>query len=794
MSSFIIDVIKCKGIIQQGPRKGLQCQRDTTDTGYCVYHTRNYEHETLTKSGKTLCNGFFRGCNNQLDAEDMKQSRKFCETCRTKKLGKQYPCQHNGCSFKIKCEEDKYCDKHVREHLRDIEREKNVQYCDISRGCFNLLDGDIKCKECRNNEKEKAKYEMTQLRQHYNIILPERIEKNELFEKQESIVSEIKEVWRTVQRNAIARKMVFTLTQQELEKLVIQPCYYCGFYSDYKFIGIDRIDNNKGYILDNCVPACKMCNMIKNKDHPIAFLDKIELICSYKQFPKSIRNKTSIKWDIYLSSGRKITYSEYKTDVKGRTKHIEFLLTEEEYNTLINGECYLCGINPMDGHRNGIDRIDSNGHYTLENSKTCCGHCNRMKRDYSYEHFMSKCIQIKTHACDRSRFQGIPYLEPTVYKLTKEYYRADEISKFLKDGYLTRFLEWCEEKQKTPEFTSTITCIASKLEGDIEEQIRRELDNERARKVGQSKQPEKKHLHAATVYAWLTGGKEDEFLKWYSEQYEKTQLFNSRFKELKELLPTISREEGIKSCKKFMYDEKSRRNSQRGRDEKRIESKETSESSTVTEYKNILVPVVSKEKISKSKETILGTIPKKVNIEETKTTLRQWKVADIYDYIAANNEHMYYAYLQQSNDLQEVKVFEEKWVTLLQTVKSATRKEGETIIKSFVVWLRNIRHSKICAERNAKVSLDKEERQHYRADGILILFKTNNIDEIAKFKSYTESYAGDDSTDPKWIKRWTLFVTAVNNETTDESKKKLISKFLMAQRKKKMDRKHNNDT
>ena len=77
----------------------------------------------------------------------------------------------------------------------------------------------------------------------------------------------------------------------------------------------------------------------------------------------------------------------------------------------------------------------------------------------------------------------------------------------------------------------------------------------------------------------------------------------------------------------------------------------------------------------------------------------------------------------------------------------------------------------------------------YRADGILILFKTKNTDEITKFKAYTESYAGDNPTDPKWIKRWTEFTAAVEKEPTDESKKKLISKFLSAQRKKKMDRK-----
>lgn len=782
-----MDISKCKGIIQQGPRKGLRCQRDITDTGYCVYHQRNYEHEQLITSGKKLCSGFFRGCKNELSAEDINQSRKFCEACRTKKSGKQFPCQFNECPFKIKNEDDKYCDKHIREHLRDIEKKKNVQYCDISRGCFNLLEGDIKCKQCRNKEKEKARYEMTHLRQHYNITLPEHSEKNELFEKQEYMVSEIKEVWRSVQRNAITRKKVFTLTQQDFEKLVIQPCYYCGFYSDYKFIGIDRTDNNKGYILDNCVPSCKMCNMIKNKDHPIAFLDKIDIICSYKQFPKSIRNKSDIKWDLYFTSGRKISFSEYKTDVRGRTKHIEFFLTESEYNTLVNGECYLCGINPMEGHRNGIDRLDSNGHYTLENSKPCCGHCNRMKRDYSYENFISKCIQIKTHSCDRSIFQGIPYLEPTIYKLTKEYYRAEEITKFLKDGHLTRFLEWCEEKEKTPEFISAITYIASKLEGDIESQIRRELDNERARKATKTEETGKKHLHASTVYAWLTTGKEDEFLKWFDTQYNKTQLFDARFKELKGILYTQSKEEGIKSCKQFMYDEKSRRNSQKGREGKRKEeSNDSSEKSTLSEYKNILVPINPKVTSSKTKDSILNTIlPKK----ETITTLKQWKTSDIYDYICANNEHMYYSYLKESNPLDEIHAFQNKWPSLLQTVKSAPKNEGEAAVKAFVLWLRNIRHTKICAERNAKTSLDKDDRQHYRADGILILFKTKNTDEISKFKAYTESYAGDNTTDPKWIKRWTEFTAAVEKESTDDTKKKLISKFLSAQRKKKMDRK-----
>jgi 5-methylcytosine-specific restriction endonuclease McrA len=29
-------------------------------------------------------------------------------------------------------------------------------------------------------------------------------------------------------------------------------------------MGIDRIDNNKGYFWENCVPACKECNTSKS--------------------------------------------------------------------------------------------------------------------------------------------------------------------------------------------------------------------------------------------------------------------------------------------------------------------------------------------------------------------------------------------------------------------------------------------------------------------------------------------------------------------------------------------------
>ncbi len=38
-----------------------------------------------------------------------------------------------------------------------------------------------------------------------------------------------------------------------------ESCVYCGYSST----GLDRVDNSKGHLKSNCVPACKVCNVAK---------------------------------------------------------------------------------------------------------------------------------------------------------------------------------------------------------------------------------------------------------------------------------------------------------------------------------------------------------------------------------------------------------------------------------------------------------------------------------------------------------------------------------------------------
>lgn len=67
------------------------------------------------------------------------------------------------------------------------------------------------------------------------------------------------------------RKINCELTETEMNEIISHECFYCGDKTD---IGIDRIDNSKGYIKENCVPCCGMCNRMKNVFSQESFIEK----------------------------------------------------------------------------------------------------------------------------------------------------------------------------------------------------------------------------------------------------------------------------------------------------------------------------------------------------------------------------------------------------------------------------------------------------------------------------------------------------------------------------------------
>lgn len=69
------------------------------------------------------------------------------------------------------------------------------------------------------------------------------------------------------QRNAKTKDRNFDISEDEFIKISKQPCVYCGEYSDTydgePFSGVDRVDSNLGYSIDNCVSCCATCNRMK---------------------------------------------------------------------------------------------------------------------------------------------------------------------------------------------------------------------------------------------------------------------------------------------------------------------------------------------------------------------------------------------------------------------------------------------------------------------------------------------------------------------------------------------------
>ena len=88
----------------------------------------------------------------------------------------------------------------------------------------------------------------------------------------------------------------FNLTEEQFKEITQQDCYYCGekpnqifnhkgSNGDYIYNGIDRIDNTKGYTINNIVPCCGFCNMAKKSHTEQEFKDWVKRIYN-KMFTK----------------------------------------------------------------------------------------------------------------------------------------------------------------------------------------------------------------------------------------------------------------------------------------------------------------------------------------------------------------------------------------------------------------------------------------------------------------------------------------------------------------------------
>lgn len=94
--------------------------------------------------------------------------------------------------------------------------------------------------------------------------------------------------------------------------------------------------------------------------------------------------------DNKYSNSRHFRRRKFSILGNAKSRGIKVELSDAEINALLNSNCYYCGKEGADG----IDRIDSNKNYTIDNVVPCCGICNRMKNKFSLNLFLEQVSKI----------------------------------------------------------------------------------------------------------------------------------------------------------------------------------------------------------------------------------------------------------------------------------------------------------------------------------------------------------------------------------------------------------------
>lgn len=105
--------------------------------------------------------------------------------------------------------------------------------------------------------------------------------------------SSFRGLYKNYRNRAAAAGLEFSLTIDDFRLLTSQSCHYCGeapfqafisnhqSHGEYIYIGVDRLDNESGYRLNNVVSCCIHCNRAKGKLSSTQFLTLIQKISKH---------------------------------------------------------------------------------------------------------------------------------------------------------------------------------------------------------------------------------------------------------------------------------------------------------------------------------------------------------------------------------------------------------------------------------------------------------------------------------------------------------------------------------
>jgi hypothetical protein len=151
------------------------------------------------------------------------------------------------------------------------------------------------CLDCYKEYRNKNKVDYQQYKKDYGKDYYKK-NKESIAKKGKEYRKRTREIWRekwklkgktlgtrygVYKSTAKRRNIDFNITKEEFKKLWNKPCYYCG--SEIVGIGVDRLDNTKGYQVDNIVPCCAWCNKMKLNYTKEEFINHCEKIVNFNK-------------------------------------------------------------------------------------------------------------------------------------------------------------------------------------------------------------------------------------------------------------------------------------------------------------------------------------------------------------------------------------------------------------------------------------------------------------------------------------------------------------------------------
>jgi hypothetical protein len=450
----------CRERTKNKPKKDIiKCKKDnckfkkSDDNDYCGKHQTDYFKEQTINEGFKTCHNYIRGCREKLTL-DYKYSR--CQKCLEKdRIGENNRKQQkiinkNVCHSCLKeCDDDDFighneqrtltCQK-CRDYQKQFDEIRDKEKTNERRRITEKNPERIKVKkEWKYNNQDKIAQYWVNARNRkinnlgiddYHKIQADNAKKwrennkEKLSKIYKNEYLNVNKYYNVYKNDSFKKNLTFELTRDEFNEIVKSKCYYCGIIQEKGFNGIDKKNCFNGYTVDNCVSCCEICNVMKGSLDSNVFIKRIEHI---------LANHNCIDGEInyeLFCDGNSGSYNEYKHRAIYKI-NVEFEITNNEFNEIINKNCYICEKENSQTHTNGIDRIDNNKGYTIDNVECCCGECNYMKNSYNLNDFLNKCCMIyentKDYDCIVDETCNNKHMLKHLNKKSKE--ELDEINK-----------------------------------------------------------------------------------------------------------------------------------------------------------------------------------------------------------------------------------------------------------------------------------------------------------------------------------------------------------------------------